>query len=312
MKYPRVSILIPVYNGAHYLAETLDTVVKQTFTDWEIVLMDGGSKDNTVAIAEQYAALHPNIHIFSEPDEGPYHAIHKALRRANGEFIFILCASDGYLEDKWLELCIVAMEQDQQISLVWGIPFDITEEGKLIGPHFAYAHFMQGAKTRGPFIKEILKRLTKPSSLARLIRKINISNLSTVKRVIKAEKLPCKQDWFRYWLETGMIFPDGNMCVARRVFEECLPPYTPGTREAGDWMRFFFNVNSKGYLSVGLPIPANFTRREQKGSVTSRVVAYNDEKRRIYFRELAAFRKKIISGVSRTITFRDRAGNVIS
>jgi glycosyltransferase involved in cell wall biosynthesis len=304
---PKVSIITPVYNGGKYIAETLDTVLAQTFKDWEVVVMDGASKDNTLQILKGYTDFHPNIHVFSEPDEGPYDAIHKGINKAQGEYIFILCASDGYMNNDWIKMCVEKLDSDREVSLVWGIPFDITEEGKMLGPHFAYAHFLEGSNARGPFLKEMASRLAHP---IRLMKKINASNIATARQVFKAEGVREKKDWFWYWLETGSIVPDGNMCLPKKVLQECLPPYKRGTREPGDWMGFFFNVNTKGYLSWCFPVGANYTRRVQQGSVTQRMLSYNDQNRKEYFERLGTLRETL-EAHPKTIVFRDRNGNVI-
>lgn len=308
---PKVSIITPVYNGAKYVAETLDTVLAQSFKDWEVIVMDGASKDNTLQILKGYTDFHPNIHVFSAPDEGPYDAIHKGLQRAQGEYALVLCASDGYMNKDWLAMCVEKMESDPQLSLVWGIPFDMTEEGEIIGPHFMYAHFLQDAARRGPFIKEVLRRFKNPSSVARLVRKINSSTIATATRAMKQSKPLQKQEWFTYWLETGTPFPDGNMFLSLRVFKECLPPYHPGTRESGDWSDFFFNVNARGYLSACIPVGANASRRFQPGNVTSKVREYNDEKQEISFKKIAAL-KAAYEKDPHAVVFRDRAGNPIA
>src|SRR6266481_7293962 len=196
---PRLSIIMPVFNGEKYISETLDTVLAQTFKDWEVVLMDGASKDNTIAIAEGYAKKYPNIKITSKSDEGPYHAIHKALALVRGTYVAVLCASDGYLNKDWLRVCVEELDRDSELSLVWGIPFNITEEGISAGPHFAYAHFLRGSHDATPFFKEIIKRFTKPSSLARLVKKINISNIAAARSALTKREPPQKKEWFWHW-----------------------------------------------------------------------------------------------------------------
>lgn len=311
MKNPRVSILIPVFNGGKYIAETLDTVIAQTFKDWEVVLMDGGSKDNTVAIAKQYAGKHPNIFITSEPDESAYHAFHKALGKARGEFVLTLCASDGYMNDNWIKMCVEKLDGDKELSLVWGVPFDMTEDGKIVGPHFMYARFLQDAPHRGSFIKEVLRRFSNPSSMVRFIRKINSATIATASKAMKRSGPLQKREWFDYWLQTGALFPDGNMCVARRVFEECLSPYHFGTHEAGDWASFYFDFNARGYLAACIPVAASASRRFQAGNVTSRVQAYNDQKQETYFKRIAALRASLKKD-PHAVVFRDRTGKAIA
>lgn len=311
MVNPRVSILMPVYNGEKYIAETLDSIVSQTSRDWEVILMDGASKDKTVEIAKTYAERYPNIRIFSAPDEGPYDAFHKALPLVRGDFISMVCASDGLLDKRWLELCIKAFDLDSEISIVWGIPFDANEDGSLIGPHFAFAHFLTQAKTRSPFLKEIWNRLKKPSTFMSSLKKLTPAHLRAMRSMLKLESAPEKREWFPFWLKTGTVFPDGNMCIAKGVFMECLAPYHKGTREAGDWMSFYYDINTKGYLPHCIPVPANFARRAHgPGQVTAKVQGYNDTNRKIYFERIAAL-QKAINEKRWTIAFRDRSGAII-
>jgi glycosyltransferase involved in cell wall biosynthesis len=308
---PKVSIITPVYNGAKYIAETLDTVLVQSFKDWELIIMDGASKDNTLEILKSYTDFHSNIHVFSAPDEGPYDAIHKGLSRAQGDYIFILCASDGYMNDDWLTMCVEKMDKDPELSVVWGIPFDMTEDGNVIGPHFMYAHFLEEG-SRSPFIKEVLRRFKNPSSVARFVRKMNSATIATAGEALAMKKgKPLeKKEWFDYWLKTGTLFPDGNMCVARRVLQETLPLYKTGTRESGDLAGFFYNVNARGYLAACIPVAASVSRRFQPGSVTSRVQAYNDEKQGIYLKNITALRETLQKD-PHAVVFRDRRGEPI-
>jgi glycosyltransferase involved in cell wall biosynthesis len=310
MNKPRVSILTPIYNSEKYIAETLDSIVNQTFKDWEVILMDGASKDRTLEIARSYAEKHPNIRIFSAPDEGPYDAFHKALPHARGDFISMVCASDGLFDKHWLELCVDAFDKDSEISIVWGVPMDITEDGRIVGPHFAFAHFLKGSGTRSAFLKEAWKRISRPSSLMNSLKKFNVTRVKAAKSILAMQEPPQKQKWFPYWLTTGTVFPDGNMCVAKKVFIECLAPYHKGTRETGDWMSFYFDINARGYLPWCIPLPANFSRKPDENSVSYRVAAYNDEKRAAYFKKIAALRREL-KQYPEKIVFRDRSGKVI-
>ena len=91
---PLYSIIIPTYNSESSLKETLDSVLEQSFTDLEIILMDGGSKDGTVAIAESYNDS--RIKIYSEPDKGVYDAMNKGIAKSSGQWIYFI-GSDDFL-----------------------------------------------------------------------------------------------------------------------------------------------------------------------------------------------------------------------
>ena len=78
---PYISIIIPVYNTANYVARTLNSIIQQNFDGYEIILIDDGSRDNSNNICKQYAATYPHIR-------------NKALNIAHGEYIFFIDSDD--------------------------------------------------------------------------------------------------------------------------------------------------------------------------------------------------------------------------
>ena len=94
----KISIVTPTFNGAGTLRETIESVLAQDYKNWEHIVMDGGSTDDTLAILRSY----PHLQWVSEKDEGHYHAMNKGIERASGEIVAILnaddCYSDGALE----------------------------------------------------------------------------------------------------------------------------------------------------------------------------------------------------------------------
>src|SRR5690242_3214186 len=65
--HPLVSIVTPVYNGARYLSECIETVLSQTYPHWEYIIVDNCSTDGSAEIARQYAAKYPRIRVFENP-----------------------------------------------------------------------------------------------------------------------------------------------------------------------------------------------------------------------------------------------------
>ena len=91
----KVSIVTITYNAARTLQRTLDSVACQTYADIEHLIIDGASKDDTVAIAERYkAASRHTVVIQSEPDKGLYDAMNKGLQKATGDYLVFLNAGD--------------------------------------------------------------------------------------------------------------------------------------------------------------------------------------------------------------------------
>lgn len=91
---PRLSVVIPSYNQGHYIERTIRSVIDQNYPDLEIILMDGGSTDNTMEVVEKYRSHF--AHIQSEPDGGQTAAIAAGFDRATGQFISWLNSDDTY------------------------------------------------------------------------------------------------------------------------------------------------------------------------------------------------------------------------
>lgn len=93
------SIIIPTYNSGETLERCLKSILEQDFTDYEVLVIDGVSSDNTLTIAEEFQQLHSNIFLFSEMDGGVYDAMNKGIDRSNGNWVYFL-GSDDTLFDK--------------------------------------------------------------------------------------------------------------------------------------------------------------------------------------------------------------------
>jgi len=95
---PKVSIIIPTFNSVVFLAKSLTSVLSQSFRDFEIVIVDGVSKDETIALIEPFAENDPRIRYISEKDKGIYDAMNKGIALARGEWLLFL-GSDDHLHD---------------------------------------------------------------------------------------------------------------------------------------------------------------------------------------------------------------------
>lgn len=96
---PRFSIVMPAYNAAETLGESIGSVLAQTSGDWELVITDDGSTDATRAVCDRYAEKDPRIRVHSQPNAGAGAAISAAIERAQGEFVVQLGADDELLPE---------------------------------------------------------------------------------------------------------------------------------------------------------------------------------------------------------------------
>src|ERR1043166_2529650 len=114
---PEVSVIVPCYNQGEYLPEALESVLAQTFRNWECVIVSDGSPDNTAQVASLYAEKDSRIHFYDTEHGGVSAARNFAISKAKGEYILPLDADDkiscGYIEE-----CLKMIKFSGDIKLV--------------------------------------------------------------------------------------------------------------------------------------------------------------------------------------------------
>jgi teichuronic acid biosynthesis glycosyltransferase TuaG len=99
---PLVSVIVPIYNGEQYLEATLNSVISQTYLNWELILIDDGSTDQSAALINKYIAIDKRITGIScsESSGGPAHPRNIGIREATGDYLAFLDADDIWVEQK--------------------------------------------------------------------------------------------------------------------------------------------------------------------------------------------------------------------
>ena len=95
----KISVIIPVYNAEKYIRETLDSIIKQSYKNLEIILIDNESKDRSPDIIQKYEAKYPEIHMIEGSGKGPGASRNRGLKLAKGDYI-VFADADDYLPDK--------------------------------------------------------------------------------------------------------------------------------------------------------------------------------------------------------------------
>lgn len=91
---PKISVVMPMYNAERYIAAAIDSILAQAFSDFEFILVDDGSTDQSLEIVRHYERLHPRIRVLSRPNTGIVGALNDGLSLARGEFIARMDADD--------------------------------------------------------------------------------------------------------------------------------------------------------------------------------------------------------------------------
>lgn len=126
----RISVIIPVYNAEKYLQPCVDSVLMQTYKDFELILVDDGSKDGSGAMCEKIASQDSRVHVVHQKNAGAGAARNAGIKTAKGEYI-VFVDSDDMIEPEYMELL-----SKQNEDLVFIDVDRVDEKGKVLGKEY--------------------------------------------------------------------------------------------------------------------------------------------------------------------------------
>lgn len=136
MNPPKVSIIIPVYNTEAYVSEAIGSIRQQTLTDLEIIAVNDGSTDKSLALLESIATEEPRLKVISQPNCGVSVARNTGLKVAEGEYIYFL-DSDDLLENDALEICYHKCHSEQ-LDFVFFDALNLNPGNKYSGQNYIH------------------------------------------------------------------------------------------------------------------------------------------------------------------------------
>lgn len=188
---PVISVIIPVYNGEKTIEETVRSVLNQTFQDFEIIIIDDGSKDATLEVIQQI--LDPRIQVYSYANSGQGASRNRGFSYATGQYISFLDADDLWTPDK-LEAQLEALQTNSDAAVAYSWTDFIDEFGNFLRPgsHLnisgnVYPHLL---------LTNILENGSNP-----LIRREAINKVGDFD-----ESLPPAEDW-DFYLRLAAVYP---------------------------------------------------------------------------------------------------------
>lgn len=145
MSNPLISLITVTFNAEQLLAQTWQSAMNQTYQNFELILVDGGSKDNTLQIAKQFENKIGTL--ISEPDKGIYDAMNKGIKAAKGEWVYFLNAGDSFYNNVVLS-SIFENKNHEDIELIYGKVQTVNEptgvnyiNGKLVTFSDFFSHY---------------------------------------------------------------------------------------------------------------------------------------------------------------------------
>ena len=191
-KNPLLSIITPSYNKAEFVRQTIESVLMQDYTNFEYIVIDGGSSDNTVEILKEYSNC---FYWISEPDRGMSDALNKGFRRAKGEILAWINADDLYYPGAFRSV-VDYFTEHPEISIMYGELDYLDRIGKVtsharVVPFWDYELLLNG-----------FNYIPQPATFMR--RKI----FETVGDIDVNEKVGMDYD---YWLRAGKQYRFGYL-----------------------------------------------------------------------------------------------------
>ena len=139
IKSSLVTIYIPCRNYGHYLSQAINSVISQVYENWELIIIDEGSSDDTSKIAKEYQKIYPKKITFIENKEpiGLQKLANKVLRIAKGKYMMRLDADD-WLDESAIFLLVNKLEGTKNAGLVYGNYYYTDSDGKILDVEFRY------------------------------------------------------------------------------------------------------------------------------------------------------------------------------
>ncbi len=130
-----ISVVIPAYNHENYIGPAIDSVLSQTYQDFELIIVDDGSTDKTADVIKGYSDK--RIHYYYQENQDAFNTINRGMDLANGEYISILNSDDVYTPDRFQRLLDVQQETGAQCLFSDVIPISDAGE-EFVGPDFGW------------------------------------------------------------------------------------------------------------------------------------------------------------------------------
>lgn len=128
---PKISVIVPAYNAEKYISETIESVLGQTYQDFELIILNDGSKDKTPEIVQQYASKDQRIQLINKPNTGVSDTRNLGMSLAKGDYIALLDADDLFMAD-YLEKKLGFLEKNREYDFVLSDFLNITVNGDLL------------------------------------------------------------------------------------------------------------------------------------------------------------------------------------
>lgn len=186
---PSVSVIVATYNRAELLPRAVDSVLAQTYTDWELLIIDDGSSDGTFEVAEAYQQRDRRIRLVQAGHRGLAGARNVGLQHAQGRYVAFLDDDDVFLKEKLMRQSTV-LDRRPELGFVYSLVQHRDDRGRVFDvPKDPGATFLDLFEGRAPYVHGVLARRDVIDQVGRF-----------------REHLPCIED-YDLWLRMAAVAP---------------------------------------------------------------------------------------------------------
>jgi glycosyltransferase involved in cell wall biosynthesis len=210
---PRVSVLIPTYNYARYLCEAIESVLAQNYTDFELLIIDDNSSDDTAGVVSRYQKLDKRITLkVNEHNIGMVENWNLCLRLSRGEYVKYLFADDRLCSEDALRLMVEALDDNPHSSLVSCARSIIDSEGNPIGlfTHFPDSGCIDGRRVINRCLRYQKNLVGEPTAV--MFRK----ELCAEGFNVRFHHIVDMEFWFRLLEKGGLAYINRPLAAFRR------------------------------------------------------------------------------------------------
>ncbi|WP_157229368.1 glycosyltransferase family A protein [Rivularia sp. PCC 7116] len=188
---PLVSVIIPAYNAENFITTTLESVLSQTYKNFEVLVIDDGSQDTTAEIVKCFAQKDSRVTLLQQENFGVAAARNLGINQSQGEFIAPIDADDIWYPQNLEKQVQCLLQADTSVGLVYSWSVDINEQGKLTGN-------FRASSIEGDVFTTLLCHNFLGNASSTLIRRSCIEKIGVYNCELKAQNAQGCEDWDFY------------------------------------------------------------------------------------------------------------------
>lgn len=262
----KLSIIVPVYNTEKYLKQCLDSLVRQTVSDYEIIIIDDGSTDNSNVILKEYQEKYSFLHVYHQKNHGLFYSRKKGLEYAHGDYIGWVDSDDFVDVDMFRTLYEAAIEQKSDLVYCnyYFYPKKVRTKEKWFRSYSGQRNYRYVERNSQPWNKLVKRELLKKLDIGDLFEKCN--DEAYIKVLLGADK-PYSINKKLYYYRVGESSMSGTYTNVDHYLQFVEASYNlrkamkPFTKNNKYWTEYF-NYRIIYYLIMAMLVAANVNNKD--------------------------------------------------